>query len=172
MTKKILVTYATSYGSTAEIAQFISDALQNEHIEVELLPLRQVRSVDAYHAVILGAPIYMFHWHKQALRFLEKYRHVFENGLPVAVFAGGPFAESTEKEWQEVRDQFEKELAGIAWFKPAAKIVVGGKFDPQRLRLPYSLIPALKQLPASDSRDWQAIRAWAQSLPQVFKIPV
>jgi len=29
------------------------------------------------------------------------------------------------------------------------------------LRFPMNLIPALKQMPASDIRDWTALRAWA-----------
>ena len=32
------------------------------------------------------------------------------------------------------------------------------------LRFPMNLIPALKQMPASDIRDWTAIRAWASDL--------
>ena len=33
----------------------------------------------------------------------------------------------------------------------------GGKFDPQSLHRPYSLIPALKKMSASDIRDSVAI---------------
>jgi menaquinone-dependent protoporphyrinogen IX oxidase len=32
------------------------------------------------------------------------------------------------------------------------------------LRFPMNLIPALKQMPAGDIRDWTAIRAWASGL--------
>jgi len=42
--------------------------------------------------------------------------------------------------------------------------MVGGKFDPTKLRFSYNLIPVLKKMPASDLRDWVAIRAWASSL--------
>ena len=37
-----------------------------------------------------------------------------------------------------------------------------------KLRFPYNLIPALKKMPASDLRDWEAIRAWASSLATQF----
>jgi menaquinone-dependent protoporphyrinogen oxidase len=40
----------------------------------------------------------------------------------------------------------------------------GGKFVPKKLRFPLNLIPALKQMPANDLRDWVAIRAWADGL--------
>jgi menaquinone-dependent protoporphyrinogen oxidase len=42
--------------------------------------------------------------------------------------------------------------------------VIGGKFDPNRLRFPWNLLPALRNMPPSDLRDWEAIRAWASRL--------
>ncbi len=84
--------------------------------------------------------------------------------MPVAIFAGGPFASGDEKEWEEVRRQLDQELAKFPWLTPVAVEIVGGRFDPAKLRFPLTLIPALKQMPASDLRDWTAIRAWAGNL--------
>jgi hypothetical protein len=39
-----------------------------------------------------------------------------------------------------------------------------------KLGFPYNLIPALKQMPASDIRDWPAIRAWASGLAAQFQV--
>ena len=88
----------------------------------------------------------------------------WQTSLPVAIFAGGPFGKGDEKEWHEVRAQFDLELAKFPWLTPISVEIVGGKFDPTKLRFPYNLIPALKKMPASDLRDWVAIRAWASSL--------
>ena len=169
MKNKILVTYASSYGSTQEIAQFIADTLHSEETVVALQPMRKVQDLTGYTAVVMGAPIYMFHWHKDALRFLNRHQNTLKNGLPAAVFAGGPFGEGEEKDWQEVRTRFEQELAEYSWFNPVSVEIVGGKFDPAKLRFPYSLIPALRQMPASDLRDWTAIRAWTSSLIPQFQ---
>jgi len=65
-----------------------------------------------------------------------------------------------------VRAQLDKELARFPWLSPIAHEVFGGKFDPAKLRFPYNLVPALKRLPASDIRDWKAIRAWASDLAE------
>jgi menaquinone-dependent protoporphyrinogen oxidase len=81
----------------------------------------------------------------------------------VAVFALGPFREDA-KEFQDARGQLDKELLNFPWFAPVAIEIFGGKFDPTALRFPYNLIPALKQMPASDVRDWTAIRAWTEDL--------
>jgi menaquinone-dependent protoporphyrinogen oxidase len=162
--QKILVAYATKHGSTQEVAEEIAQTLRNNGLEVDLQPIRKVKALDDYSAVVLGAPIYMFHWHQDALHFLAEFRKEISGGLPVAIFAGGPFGEDYEKEMQEVRARFDGELAKVPWFTPLSVQIVGGKFDPARLRFPYNLIPALKQLPPTDLRNWDEIRAWAISL--------
>lgn len=53
------------------------------------------------HAVMLGAPLYMFHLHKEALRFLSGHQKALTGGLPIAIFAGGPIEANEEKDWQK-----------------------------------------------------------------------
>jgi menaquinone-dependent protoporphyrinogen oxidase len=158
----VLVGYATRYGSTREVAEVVAAALRESGLEVDLQPLREVRTLAAYHAVVVGAPLYMFHWHKDARNFLARQRKVLE-GLPVAIFALGPF-HADEKEFEGARGQLDKELAKFPWLSPVACEVFGGKFDPQKLTFPHNLVPALKNMSPSDARDWPAIRAWASGL--------
>lgn len=166
---KILVAYASTYGSTQEVAEVVATTLREHGLAVDLQPIRNVRTLDGYGAIVLGAPLYMFHWHKDALHFLSRHQRVLTSGLPIAVFAGGPFGSGDEKEWQEVRGQLDRELAKFPWLSPVTVEVVGGRFDPTKLRLPYSLIPALRQMSASDLRDWTAIRTWASNLAARFQ---
>jgi menaquinone-dependent protoporphyrinogen oxidase len=169
MENKILVVYATSYGSTREIAGVIAETLQNQGITVDVEPIRNVRKPDGYRAVVLGAPLYMFHWHNDALHFLSQNQKAITGGLPMAVFAGGSLESDDEKERQVVQAQLEKELAKYPWFKPVSVLIVGGKFDPTKLRFPYNLIPAMRQMPAKDLRDWEAIKAWAGRLAELLQ---
>jgi len=164
MLNSILIAYATRYGSTQEVAEAIAATLHERGLEVELQPVRKVRTLEGYGPVVLGAPLYMFHWHKDALRFISQHRKALAE-RPVAIFALGPFS-NDEKEWQDVRAQLDKELAKFPWLTPAALEIFGGKFDPTNLRFPWNLVPALKQMPASDIRDWTAIRAWASNLAE------
>jgi menaquinone-dependent protoporphyrinogen oxidase len=157
-----LVAFATRYGSTQEVAEAIAATLRDRRLAADLQPLREVRTLAGYSAVVLGAPLFMFHWHRDALRFLSRYRKALLE-RPVAVFALGPVHDPhDDQEWQNSRAQLDKELVKFPWFKPIALELFGGKYDPEALRFPYSAL-AVKE-PASDIRDWNAIRAWASRL--------
>src|SRR5512139_346122 len=137
MSVSILIGYATRYGSTQEVAEVVAAKLREIGLEVELQPMREVRALAGYSAVVLGAPLYMFRWHKDAHRFLDKYQRELTNGLPIAVFAGGPI-EDTDEQWHDRRGDLDRELAKHPWLKPVAVQLIGGKFDPTKLRFPYS----------------------------------
>jgi menaquinone-dependent protoporphyrinogen oxidase len=162
MSASILVAYATKYGSTQEVAEAVAAALREGGQAVDCQSAKNVRSLDGYGAVVLGAPLYMFRWHNDAKSFLSRHRRAL-TARPVAVFAMGPLKDEA-KDWQDVRAQLDKELLKFPWLAPVAAEVFGGKHDPAKLTFPHNLIPALKQMPATDIRDWTAIRAWASGL--------
>ena len=164
MSASILVGYATRSGSTQEVAETIAATLREDGLTVVCQPLKEVQTLDGRDAVVLGAPLYMFRWHKDAKRFLLRHRQALTE-RPVAVFALGPI-EDNAQQWQDARGHLDKELLKFPWFAPVAVEIIGGKFDPAKLSFPYNLIPALKQMPASDLRDWTAIRAWAHGLTE------
>lgn len=169
MSRLILVAYATSTGSTKEVAEAMATTLRESGFEVDIKPLREVDTLEGYRAVIMGAPLFMLQWHKDALRFLARHRKALPD-VPVAVFALGPLHDE-EKEWGEVRAQLDKALAKCPWFTPAAVQIFGGVADPAKLGLRWRLIPGLKNMPASDLRDWDAIEAWAGDLAVEFQRP-
>jgi menaquinone-dependent protoporphyrinogen oxidase len=162
MSQSVLVGSATRYGSTQEVAEAIAATLREGGLAVDVQPLREVRSLDGYRGVVMGAPLFMFHWHKDALNFLSRYRKDLVK-LPVAVFVLGPVHDPyDEQEWLNSRAQLDKELAKYPWFSPVSLEMLGGKYDPEKLRFPLNKFAGNE--PASDIRDWAAIRAWAESL--------
>ena len=80
MSTSILVAYATRYGSTQEVAEAVAATLRERVLAVDIQPMQDVRSLDQYRAVVLGAPLYMFHWHKDALHFLARHRAPSRSG--------------------------------------------------------------------------------------------
>jgi menaquinone-dependent protoporphyrinogen oxidase len=166
MSASVLVGYATRYGSTQEVAEVVTATLRDSGLGVDIQPMRQVRTLAGYGAVVLGAPLFMFHWHKDALGFLSRHRQALAE-RPVAIFALGPTHDpSDEQEWQASRTQLDKELAKFPWLTPVALEMFGGKYDPAYLRFPVNLLAGKE--PASDIRDWTAIRAWASNLAVKF----
>jgi menaquinone-dependent protoporphyrinogen oxidase len=63
MPDSVLVAYATRSGSTREIAEVIAATLREHGLEVDLKPARDVRTLEGYRAVVLGAPLFMLHLH-------------------------------------------------------------------------------------------------------------
>ena len=166
MSPAVLVGYATRYGSTQEVAEAVARTLREGGLAVELQPLREVRTLTGISAVVLGAPLFMFHWHKEALRFLSQQRKALME-RPVAVFALGPVHDPyDEAEWTDSRAQLTKELAKFPWLKPARLEMFGGKYDPSKLSFPLKQFAGKE--PASDIRDWAKIHTWAAGLKPIL----
>jgi menaquinone-dependent protoporphyrinogen oxidase len=169
MPTSILVTYASSSGSTQEVAADVAATLRAQGVEVDVRPIREVKTLSGHRGVVLGAPFYMFQWHTDSRRFLARFQRELTQGLPIAIFAGGPI-EDTPEQWQDRQKDLDRELAKYPWLTPASVQLIGGKFDPTKLRFPYNLLPALRKMPACDLRDWDAIRAWASTLLAQFQL--
>jgi menaquinone-dependent protoporphyrinogen oxidase len=167
MSTSVLVGYATRHGSTQEVAEAVAETLRDSGLAVDVQPVGEVRSLDGYSAVVLGAPLYMYRWHKDARRFLSRQRKALAERA-VAVFALGPVHDPhDEEEWQDSWSQLNEELAKYPWFRPVALEMFGGKFDPELLRFPINVMAG--QEPATDIRDWAAIRDWASNLPALLE---
>jgi menaquinone-dependent protoporphyrinogen oxidase len=167
MSSSVLVGYATQYGSTEEVAEAMGETLREVGLTADVRPVKEVRDLAGYSAVVLGSPLMMGRFHKDAASFLKKQRQALIE-RPVAVFALGPVHEPRdEKEWKDSQEQLDKEVAKYAWLTPVAVALFGGKFDPTKLRFPLNKLAGKE--PASDARDWEAIRAWAASLKPLLE---
>jgi menaquinone-dependent protoporphyrinogen oxidase len=167
MKSSVLVAYTTRYGSTQEVAEAVAGTLREHGLQIEVRDMRDVQTLDGYDAVVLGAALYMFHWPRTAIRFLKRHRAALAE-RPVAIFALGPVHEPhDDKEFGVSRTQLDNELAKLPWLEPIALELFGGVFDPAKLRFPLNVLAG--QAPASDARDWNAIRAWASDLATKFQ---
>jgi menaquinone-dependent protoporphyrinogen oxidase len=161
MDGSILVVYATKHGSTREVAEAVAETLQNEGFEVEIHAAGLVQALDPYTAVVVGGAIYIGRWHPDAISFLKRHRDELAT-LPVAVFGMGPRTLEPH-DVESSRSQLTKALAKVSGVTPCAVGIFGGVVDPDVMHFPFS------RLPASDARDWDAIRAWARELAAAFR---
>ena len=162
--KSILLAFATRYGSTQEVAEAIAATLTTAGFNVDIQPVQQVKTLDNYAGIVQGAAIYNSRWHPDAHQFLTRYQDALQQ-RPVAIFALGPLS-TDEAAMQRSRRQLEKELAKYPWLKPVALEVFAGKIDPSKLGFFERLLT-----PASDRRNWDAIRRWASSVPASIQRP-
>lgn len=159
MQKPVLVGYATRYGSSREVAEKILFAIKESGRNAEIHPLREVKNLADYRAVVMGAPLFMFKWHMEAKRFLSRHRESLEK-IPVVIFALGPTHDPRdENEWQESIGHLNKELAKFPWLNPVDVKMFGGKYAPEKLKAPLKWFAGA--VPASDIRDWEDIHSWA-----------
>jgi menaquinone-dependent protoporphyrinogen oxidase len=158
MAIRVLVAYATKYGSTREIAAFIGEtirgALGDSAVELEVIEARAVRDVTGYDAVVLGSALYAAHWQRDANRFVTRHREVLAQ-RPVWLFSSGPLDRSAD--------------AGVLPATPAVAQLIG-PIEPRDHRTfggrlladtPGLDAQILATHPTGDFRDWTAIRAWA-----------
>jgi menaquinone-dependent protoporphyrinogen oxidase len=195
--KKVLVAYATFAGSTVEVAQTVGEELARFDLQVDVLPIGEVSSLDDYDAVVVGGPMIMG-WHRAARRFLRRHREALQH-IPLAVFVmamsltetGGRVVEgvlvdvdeklpkpprrvgrlSLRERYANLRSYVRPIVMAAHPAKPAAVGVFSGRLDYGRLKWWAVLfVMLIVQAPAGDRRDWEAIRSWAKGLPAALEL--
>lgn len=192
---RVLVTYSTFAGSTADVARAVAAALAGHGCQAEVAPLDQVGSLEAYDGVIVGGPM-ILGWHRAARRFLRRHRAALRqrplavfvtamsltqpsqanvDGVPVYVDARLPRPPehpgrlSLKERYAQLSSYVRPILAAARPARPVSVGVFGGRLDYGRLKWWAVLFAmVLVQAPAGDRRDWDAIRAWAESVAPAF----
>src|SRR6266704_4046397 len=68
----VLVTAATKYGATGEIARALGEVLTERGLDVRVIAPEQVEEIDGYDAVVLGSAVYAGHWLKPARELVDE----------------------------------------------------------------------------------------------------
>lgn len=167
---KVLVAYASKYGSTTEIAERIGQVLVRAGLDVDVLPAEQTGEIERYQAVVLGSGVYAGHWLKGAVAFLEANETALAR-RPVWLFSSGPTGEGDPV---EILDgwRFPHAQQAIAdRIQPQDIAVFHGKIDLSTLHLGDKLIIKAVKAKVGDYRDWEAIEAWAGKIAQQLVKP-
>jgi menaquinone-dependent protoporphyrinogen oxidase len=160
---KLLVTYASKYGSTAEIAQVIGKELQKRNHVVDIKPVGDVESVDGYDGFIIGSAVYAGGWMKPAAKFLRTNQDLLAS-QPSWLFSSGPTGQGDPN---EIMDgwTFPENLAPILEkIVPRDVILFHGKIEPESLNFAERMIIKSVKATVGDYRDWLVIRSWASRI--------
>jgi menaquinone-dependent protoporphyrinogen oxidase len=172
VTARILVTYASRTGSTAEVAEAIGKTLSAGGAQVDVLPMGEIDDLSPYQAVVAGSAIRGAKWLPEAVQFIQAHR---------AALAQKRFAMFTVCITMAMKNAENYRSAVMGWVapvramvKPLSEGLFAGKLDFRTMpfnrdTLMFRLSVAFGVLPRGDRRDWQAVRAWAEALTLVLQ---
>ena len=162
---KILIAYASRYGSTEEAAKAIGGILTQAGAEVDLLPVGKVNDISPYRFVILGTSIRIGKPLKDAISLVNKYRAELSR-TPVALFSLGLQMKEDTAENREKTRGFLAPLLRIIG-EPVSLGLFAGRIDHKRFGFFLRFFARHEKtgiLNEGDWRDWEEIRKWAESL--------
>jgi menaquinone-dependent protoporphyrinogen IX oxidase len=163
--KRILVTYASSLGSTPAIAREIGNELRKAGQPVEVADMKRVLSLENYYAVVIGVPIYTgFAGLGEIGNFTKKRFSQELARVPVAVFAVGLAYWGMDPDSKSIMTNVKGGLFPIV---PVSSVLFVGILDPKKLSL-LQRFANIAHIPSADFQDWDMIRAWAGDLPDLL----
>lgn len=163
MENRVLVVYASKYGSTEAIAVRIGEAIRQAGITVDVRKAEEIVDVTQYRAVVLGSAVYAGQWLKEAVKFLENNEKALTERM-VWFFSSGPTGEGDPvklmKGWQFPDAQ--KPIADR--IGPRDVITFHGDLEMQKLNFAEKLIIKGVRAPVGDFRKWDEITAWGADI--------
>jgi menaquinone-dependent protoporphyrinogen oxidase len=161
MNTKILVAYATKSGATVDVAQTIGKSLAGKGAAVDVRPIKSVTNLDGYRAVIVGSSIRMGQWLPEAVEFVKKNQARLSQ-LPTAFFTVHLLHLDDSEESRTIRAGYTDPVRKIV--TPKAEVFFAGRLQYDKLSLFETLLAKAMNAKEQDLRDWNKIRAWAESV--------
>jgi len=168
METRVLVTYATKYGATAEIAEKIGKIILQASLQTDVLPIVSVGDLSPYKAIVLGSAVYVGQWRKEAVAFLEANERTMAK-LPVWFFSSGPTGEGDPVQLMQGWRFPEAQQPIADRVQPRDIAFFHGVLDMEKLSLAEKLLIKGIKAPVGDFRDWDAITSWAASIAAALK---
>lgn len=163
MEKRVLVTYASKYGSTGGVADAIGKELCGKGLAADVALIRNAGDLGSYQGVVVGSAIYMGKWMPEATDFVKQNRDILRR-IPVAYFLVCiTMAQPTEKKRAKALSYMEPIMKAVPEIRPLGIGTFAGALDyNNKISWLYKQILKAKGAPEGDFRDWNSIRSWAQ----------
>ena len=155
---KVLVSAASKYGATSEIAQAIADVLAGKGLEVTVVPPAQAAAIEQFDAVVLGSAVYMGRWLKPGRELAQRQAAALA-ARPVWLISSGPVGDPAKPADNPVN--VDTILQGT---KARDHRIFTGKLVKKQLSFPDRAIASATRVQEGDFRNWDDIRAWATSI--------
>ncbi len=109
--KRVLIAYATRYGSTRFVVDDIEQYLTNLEVETIIIDLNETKKknipdLDEFDLIIIGASVAMFMWARKAKKFLKNLK---KTNTPYGIFVCcGTAIEERDKAQEKYIDKYMK----------------------------------------------------------------
>lgn len=160
---RVLIGYASRFGSTRDIAMRIADGVRTHDNEVDVRPVEAISDFDLYDAVVLGSGVYDGSWTAAATGLIRRHATALAQ-KPVWLFSVGSFGDRhpvvgglIKKEPKEIRE-FEQTL------HPRDYRVFAGVIDLEHWPAWGRLLFKALGGHAGDNRHWSDIDSWAEQI--------
>lgn len=151
---RVLIAYGSRHGGTAEIAEWIAEAMREAGVEADVRAAGTVADLGAYDAVIAGAGLYTGRWQREGRRFVHRHARELTH-LPVWLFSSGPLDRTAE----------EREIDATGWVAKAMRrtgarghATFGGRLEPGAEGF---IASAMAKEHGGDFRNRDQVRNWA-----------
>ncbi len=159
---RVLVTAASRYGSTAEIARVIGEVLAGSGLDVVVREPDHVRGLEEFDAVVLGSAVYAGRWLEPARALVDRSTAVLA-AREVWLFSSGPIGDPPKPD-------AESPEAAVLMGRTTAREhrVFPGRLAKSELSLPERLLVTALRAPEGDYRPWDEVRAWAAGIAAIL----
>jgi menaquinone-dependent protoporphyrinogen oxidase len=167
---KVLVSFTTAHGSTADVARVIGDELKEQGLQVVVEDVTRVVQLNDYDAFVLGTPIHAGTWLPEMKEFTRSHLNDLQ-GKPVYFWV--TCIRVMERFGMEHVMEFYMVPEILSKLDVRDKTAFAGKLDLQNTDWNERWTLAARYDGASwpanfdgDFRNWEVIRAWARKVAQ------
>lgn len=170
---KVLIAYASRFGSTAGVATAMAQTLCQNGIAADARFVANVTNLSEYRAVIVGSPVISDVWTQEAINFVQSNKSVLSQ-RSVAYFLtcmtlGLTDRAEARQKIAGVLDAVENQIPEV---KPIDKGLFAGALDYNKMSYFMQMLyrAFAEDTTSGDFRNWQAIRVWTETLgPKLLK---
>lgn len=161
MSNRILITYATKAGSTAEIAAKIGEHLSVRGFDVDVINVKAKPDPKNYQAVILGSCIRMGGWSPEMVDYIKANQFAL-NSTQTALFTVHMLNAGDDETRKVARTAYMDKVRAL--MPGTEEVYFLGVMDFSKLSLLDRFISKMVKAEESDQRDWDKIKIWSESV--------
>ena len=167
MNNKILVTYSSRTGWTVGVAEAIGKTLVEHGAQVDVIPMRDVKNLSTYDAVVAGSAIRNKTWLPEAEQFIRAHQDELKQKPFAAFLVCMTLAMPNGENYRSHISTWLDPVRSLV--KPVSVGLFAGGLDINKIesfgnRLMFRMSVLFGVWKEGDHRNWNAIKEWAIQL--------